>query len=263
MDRELLGKVAIVTGAGRLRGIGRATAVSLARLGAKIVVTGTGRDPNTFPEDEKEIGWKDVESTADQIRDEGSEALTMTTNISRETEVNELFERTLETFGRVDILVNNAAVLRMASVKDMTDSLWREVISTNLDSVFFMCRAFIPLMGAGGSIVNISSAAAHRGAIDHSAYAATKAAVLAFSRSLARELAPDIRCNAISPGMIDTEMLDELPTETVELLKAESPLNRLGKPSEIAGAVGFLCSETSSFVTAETLHVNGACYIAS
>jgi len=240
-------KVVVVTGASG--GIGRAIVEYFSARGAKLGAT-YHRNPAV-----KHL-VEDLELGPERI-------LVRKIDITDSASCSEFAADCKKQFGHVDFLVNNAAVLRMASVKDMTDSLWREVISTNLDSVFFMCRAFIPLMGAGGSIVNISSAAAHRGAIDHSAYAATKAAVLAFSRSLARELAPDIRCNAISPGMIDTEMLDELPTETVELLKAESPLNRLGKPSEIAGAVGFLCSETSSFVTAETLHVNGACYIAS
>jgi len=151
----------------------------------------------------------------------------------------------------------------MASIHNMTDGLWREVMSSNLDPVFYICRSFSPVINTGGSIVNIASAAAHKGAVDHSAYAASKAAVLAFSRSLAREVAPSIRCNVISLGMIDTEMLDELPNEVLQSLKEKSPYHRLGKPIEIARAIGFLCSQRSSFVTAETLHVNGAGYIAS
>jgi len=155
-------------------------------------------------------------------------------------------------FGSIDFLVSNAAVLRIAPVHNMTDGLWREVINSNLDSVFYMCRSFLPVINTGGSIINIASAAAHGGAVEHSAYAASKAAVLAFSRSLAREVAPSIRCNAISPGMIDTEMLDELLNEVLQPLKEESPYNRLGKPIEIAGAIGFFCSQRSSFVTTET-----------
>ena len=112
MEKELKGKVAIVTGAGRLRGIGRAAAVALARLGADVVVTGTGRKPENYPEDEKAIGWKDVESVADLIRKEGSRALPLVANVTDENDVKNMIDKTIKEFGRIDILINNAAYAR-------------------------------------------------------------------------------------------------------------------------------------------------------
>ena len=246
-DYDFSGKVLVLTGASG--GIGLATARYFFNCGAAIAAT-----YNKNPAITELIRGSD--SSANQI-------FVRQVNVADPASCLEFAGLCQERFGEVDFLVNNAAVLRMASVQDMSDGLWRDVMASNLDAVFYMCRAFLPVMRYGGSIVNISSAAAHRGAKDHSAYAASKAAVLAFSRSLALEIAPGLRCNAISPGMIETEMLDVLPNDVLESLKQQSPFNRLGEPREIAEAIGFLCSQNSSFVTAETLHVNGAGYIAS
>ena len=246
-DYDFSGKVLVLTGASG--GIGLATAEYFFQCGASIAATYNDNG-----------AIKGLLSTLDATQ---KRVLTMQVDVADSESCLRFAKKCQEYFGSVDFLVNNAAVLRMASVQDMSDGLWRDVMASNLDAVFYMCRAFLPVMRYGGSIVNISSAAAHRGAKDHSAYAASKAAVLAFSRSLALEIAPGLRCNAISPGMIETEMLDVLPNDVLESLKQQSPFNRLGEPREIAEAIGFLCSQNSSFVTAETLHVNGAGYIAS
>lgn len=244
---DFAGKVLVLTGASG--GIGQATAKYFFDCGANLALT--------YYRNES------IKNLAKEFDATGKRILTIQVNVSSSQACDEFAAVCRDRFGRVDFLVNNAAVLRMAPIQSMSNETWREVMATNLDSVFYMCRAFVPILRDGGAIVNIASAAAHRGAVDHSAYAASKAAVLTFTRSLARELAPRIRCNGLSPGMVDTEMLGELPAETIQAMRDESPYKRLGEPEEIAGAIAFLCSNDANFVTAETLHVNGACYVCS
>tara|TARA_B100001123_G_scaffold341103_1_gene386726 strand:- start:2311 stop:3057 length:747 start_codon:yes stop_codon:yes gene_type:complete len=240
-------KVLVLTGSSG--GIGRATAKYFYDCGAKLVLS--------YRNDEK------IKEFVREFDPNSSRSLLSQVDLTSSSECNRFASACKERFGHADFLVNNAAVLRMAPVSTMSDEIWREVVAANLDSVFFMCRAFLPILKDGGAIVNIASTAAHRGAIDHSAYAATKAGVLTFSRSLAREEAPRIRCNGLSPGMVNTEMLGELPEDVLKMLRDESPYQRLAHPEEIASAIAFLCSDDSTFITGETLHVNGACYIPS
>ena len=244
---DFTGKVLVLTGASG--GIGRATAKYFFDCGANVAIT--------YHRNEA------IKEMIGELDPSGKRFLATKIDLSNSNACDYFAAQCQDRFGQVDFLVNNAAVLRMAPVETMSDEMWREVMAINLDSVFYLCRTFLPILRKGGAIVNIASTAAHRGAVDHAAYAASKAAVLAFSRSLARELAPRIRCNGLSPGMIDTEMLRELPEEVLQGLRDESPYKRLGNPDEIAGAIAFLCSEDATFITAETLHVNGACYISS
>lgn len=244
---DFAGRVLVLTGASG--GIGAATAKRFFECGADLA-----------------LAWhrnEAIDAVARELDPRGERILTHQVDVSRPRACEEFAARCRERFGGADFLVNNAALLRMASVRSMSDETWREVMAANLDGVFYMCRAFLPILRDGGAIVNVASTAAHRGAADHSAYAASKAGVLAFSRSLARELAPRIRCNGISPGMVDTGMLDALPEAVMQAMRDESPCRRLGTPEEIAAAIAFLCSEDASFVTAETLHVNGAGYVSS
>lgn len=242
---DFAGKVLVLTGASG--GIGRATARYFFRCGASMALS--------YHHNEH------IMEVARELDPSGEKVLTVSVDLSTASGCNEFARQCTEQFGHADFLVNNAGILRMAPVETMSDETWRAVMAANLDSVFYMCRAFLPVLRDGGAIVNIASAAAHRGAIDHSAYAASKAAVLTFGRSLARELAPRLRCNTLSPGMVDTDMLGELPEEVLQQLRDESPYKRLARPEEVAGAIAFLCSQDASFITAETLHVNGACYI--
>lgn len=144
----------------------------------------------------------------------------------------------------------------------MTDDQWRQSIGINLDGVFLTCRAMIPHMRAGGAIVNLTSMAAHRGSYQHSHYAAAKGAVLSFSRSLALELAPAIRVNTVSPGLIETAMIKHRMESEGHKIVEPTALKRLGQPAEVAKVVAFLCSDWASFITGETVHVNGGLYIA-
>jgi 3-oxoacyl-[acyl-carrier protein] reductase len=146
---ELDGRVALVTGAERLRGIGRATAVMLAAMGADVVVTGTGRDPATFPEDERRQGWRDVESTAEQVRAHGRRALTWVGDISQTPAVQRLVDHTLQTFGRIDVLVNNAAYPRgkdRVPVPDLEEAIWHQVLAIKLTGSFLLCKRIVPMM---------------------------------------------------------------------------------------------------------------------
>lgn len=166
-------------------------------------------------------------------------------------------------FGSVDFVVTGAGLYRDQMVHDMTDEQWRQSLDINLSGVFYTCRAAIPILNDGAAIVNIASMAGHKGSYNHTHYAAAKGGVLTFSRSLALELAPRIRVNAISPGLIEGPMVQPLLRQRGAELIGQTPLKRLGTPEEVARAVAFLCSDWASFITGETLHVNGGLYIGS
>jgi 3-oxoacyl-[acyl-carrier protein] reductase len=164
---------------------------------------------------------------------------------------------------RLDFLVNAAGLYQDQMVRDMSDAQWRQSTGVNLDGVFYACRAAIPHFVDNSSIVNIASLAGHRGSYMHSHYASSKGAVLTFSRSLALELAPKTRVNAVSPGIIDTPMIKRLLEAQGERLLETTPMKRFGRPEEVGMLVAFLCSDWASFITAETVHVNGGLYVAS
>lgn len=148
-------------------------------------------------------------------------------------------------------------------IQDMADAQWRQAIGVNLDGVFYTCRAAIPLLADGGAIVNIASITGHRGSYMHRHYSTAKGGVLTFSRSLALELAPRIRVNAGSPGLIDTPLIQPLLKVRGPMLIDQTPLKRLGKPEEVARTIAFLCSDWASFIIGETIHINGGLYIVS
>ena len=174
---ELEGKVAIVTGAGRLRGIGRGAAVAFARLGADVVVTGTGRSPDRYPPDEKAVGWRDIESTAEQIRAEGTRALPLVVDVADADSVQQMVERSIEEFGRVDILVNNAAYARgpdRVPITEVPFDVFQKVIDVKITGTYLCVKAVVPHMIAqgGGKIVNISSGSGKTGSANNLAYCA-------------------------------------------------------------------------------------------
>lgn len=166
-------------------------------------------------------------------------------------------------FGKLDFLVTSAGLYRDQMIHDMTDAQWDQSLGVNLDGVFYTCRAAIPLLAEGSSIVNIASMAGHKGSYMHAHYAASKGAVLTFSRTLALELAPKVRVNAVSPGIIDTPLVKPLLEKQGPKLIESTPLKRFGRPDEIGKVVAYLCSDWASFITAETVHINGGLYVAS
>jgi 3-oxoacyl-[acyl-carrier protein] reductase len=261
----LEGKVAIITGAARLRGIGRATAVALAEMGADIVVTGTGRDPATFPEDEKSSGWRGVESTAAQVRDLGRRCLPLTADASSGADASRVASEALAEFNRIDILVNNAALARGADrvpLTELSEDLWRRVLDVKLTGSFLMCRAVLPIMIGqrhGGSIVNVSSIAGKRGSPNAAAYCAANAGLQGFTQALAMEVAPHlIRVNAVCPGFTATSRMDGLTKEDRDaFLRQNVPLGRAAEDYELGRFMAWLCGPDASYLTGQSLNFDG------
>ncbi|UIN21214.1 SDR family NAD(P)-dependent oxidoreductase [Herbaspirillum frisingense] len=163
--------------------------------------------------------------------------------------------------GGIDHLVHSAGIYPEQRVAEMTEEQWRRLMAINLDGTFHVCQAVIAYLREDSSIVNLASLAAQRGSYAHAHYAAAKGAVISFSRSLALELAPKTRVNAVSPGIITTPMTKELLANKGPMLLQNTPLGRLGTAEEVAGSIAFLCSPLASFITGETLQVNGGLYI--
>src|SRR5438445_13325673 len=267
-DRVLTGldgRVAVVTGAGRMRSIGRPIAVELARAGCDVVVTGTGRNPDNYPDDEKAAGWRDIDSVADEIRSVGRKALPVVSDVGNPEAVDNLADLVTDEFGRVDIIVNNASYARGADrvpVIDLDPDLWRRIVDVNLNGTFYMSRAFgrrLVEQGDGGSIVNISSIAGKIMAASTAAYSASKAAIHALTCAMSGEVArAGVRVNAICPGVIDTFRLDDVGRgEAWDRLVERVPLGRAGSGEDIAWMVLYLCSDQGSWISGQLLTVDG------
>lgn len=263
---ELKGKVAVVTGAGRMRSIGRPIATAFAKAGVNVVLTGSGRPPERYPDDEKAAGWRDIASVADEVRAAGAEALELISDVADPDAVDALVRQTLERFGRVDFIVNNAGAARGSDrvpVVDLSNDDWHRVMSVNLNGTFYMSRAFGRALidqGEGGAIVNISSIAGKLFSPNTAAYAASKAGIQALTACMAREMGQyDIRVNAICPGIIDTYRMDDIDRGGAwqELIDSMIPLGRAGSGDDIAAMVLFLCSREGSWITGQAYNVDG------
>jgi len=260
------GKVAIVTGAGRLRGIGRTTALALADLGADLVITGTGRDPAKFPADEKAIGWRDIASTAEQVRERGRRCLPVVADVASSADVRRTVAATLQEFGRVDILVNNSAFARgpdRVPLLELSEDLWRKVLEIKLTGSFLMCQAVLPTLikqGQGGVIINVSSIAGKRGFPNTAAYCTSNAGIQGFTQALAIELAPhNIRVNAVCPGIIDTSRMDDLGRDKAWRTAIDQmvPLKRAGSDEETGKFIAYLCTPDASYITGQSINFDG------
>jgi NAD(P)-dependent dehydrogenase (short-subunit alcohol dehydrogenase family) len=267
MGYELTGlenRIAVVTGAGRLRGIGRAIALEMARAGCHVAITGTGRSPDRFPESERAVGWRDIESVADEIRAMGRKALPVVSNAAEPADVEQLLERVVAEFGRVDFVVNNAAAPRGADrvpVLQMPVDAWDNVIRVNLRGVFLMSKLFgrrLVDQVEGGVIVNISSIQGKLGLPNNSAYGASKAAVHSLTAAMAQEVGPaKVRVNAICPGLVDTARMEDLHGDPWKALLQQIPLRRASEGDDIGFLTVYLCSDQGSWVTGQSINVDG------
>lgn len=245
MRLSLKDKTALVTGGSR--GIGRAIALKLAEYGANVAVT-YARSADAAEEVKNEIQQKDVEGMALQADAVDFE------------KADEVIQQIVSNWDKLDIVVNNAGITRDNLILRMKEQEWDEVIDTNLKSIFNYSKAAAkPMMrNRGGSIINISSVVGLAGNAGQSNYAASKAGIVGFTKSYAKELASrNIRANVIAPGYITTEMTKNLDEKLLEAIKEETPLNRPGKSDEVAEAVAFLASDLSSYITGEVLRVDG------
>ena len=262
---ELDGKVAIVTGAGRLRGMGRAAAVHLAHLGADLVVTGTGRDPSTFPPDEKAADWKDAESTAEQVRAQGRRALSLIVDVTNREHVQTMVDRTVQELGRVDILINNAAYPRGADrvpILELDPDVFQRVVDIKVTGAYLCSRAAVRQMvrqGDGGKIVNIASTEGKRPMPNTLAYNAANFAMVGMTGSMAKELgAHRININCVCPGIVDTHRADGIGRgERWRQMAAAVPLGRNGTDEEVGGFIAFLCTKAASWIHGQSINIDG------
>jgi NAD(P)-dependent dehydrogenase (short-subunit alcohol dehydrogenase family) len=259
-------KVAVVTGAGRMRSIGHSIAIELAKAGCDVAVIGTGRHPSTFPDDEKAAGWCDVDSVADEVRALGRRALALRADISNEDDVIASRDDVVNELGRIDILVNNASVAvgkDRVPVVDLDLAVWQRLMDVNVTGSLLMSKHFgavLVAQGDGGSIVNISSTAGKVLAPNHAAYGASKAALQAMTGSMAQEVgASGVRVNAVLPGLIDTSRMDGLGRgdKWNGYVEANIPLGRAGTPRDVAALVVFLCSDEGAWITGQQYLVDG------
>lgn len=271
---RLDGRAAFVTGAARHRGIGRAIALRLARDGADVAVTGRPRDPASFPAHERERGWKGVASVADEVRVLGRRALALDCDVTDADSVARAVDAAVAEFGKIDILVNNAALpsdAGAAPILDMTDENWFGTVDVNLHGLYRVIRAVGREMvkAGGGAIVNISSTAGRIGIPDYGAYCATKWAMHGLTQQLALELARHgIRVNIVCPGSTDTDMMDGTfgrydevagrePGTSKAAIRRALLMGRQATVEEQAAAVAFLASDDASYMTGQALNVDG------
>ena len=243
---NLQGKIAIITGASR--GIGKSIALELTKRGASVVINYKDND-------------EAARKTLEEIKELGGYGVLVKGDVANYEFCNELVTKTLNTFSKIDILVNNAAISKVGLFIDMDEKDFDDIMNINIKGTFNMCRNVCPHMisRSKGSIINISSMWGNAGAACEVIYSTSKGAVNLFTKALAKELAPmNIRVNAVAPGVINTEMNSFLSDEEMNELINEIPIGRLGEGNEVANTVAFLASKESSYITGQIINVDGA-----
>ncbi len=241
-------KVTIITGAGS--GIGRGTALLFAGEGAKVVVADMNR--------------KGGEETVNEIKQKGGEAFFAMLDVSNREQIKNVVDDTLDKYGKIDVLINNAGIIQDALVVKMTEEQWDRVISIDLKGPFNCIQAVVGSMieKGGGEIINVSSIVGLYGNVGQTNYAAAKAGLIGMTKTLAKELGKKgIRVNAIAPGFIITPMTSTIPEKILEMMKEKTPLKRLGKPEDVANTLLFLASDEASFINGAIISVDGGLLI--
>ena len=245
---KLSGRVALITGAAQ--GIGKAIALLFAQNGADIIVA--------------DIHLEKAQETAKEIQAIGQRAMAIKVDVANLNDVEQMVQSILERFGQIDILINNAGIARDKLILRMTEEDWDAVLNVNLKGTFICTKVAIKPMAKRryGKIVNIASVVGLMGNVGQANYAASKAGVIGFTKTIAREFAQrGINVNAIAPGYIETPMTDAIPEKVKEEMKRRIPMERLGRPEDVAEGALFLVSEASSYITGQVLNVNGGIYM--
>ncbi len=246
--QDLKGKVAIVTGG--TRGIGRHISLQLAKRGADVAINYRSRQ-------------EEADATIKELEEMGGRAMAVQADLSDMTAARNLIRKVHKEWGRVDILVNNAGITRDKTMKKLTDDDWNDVLNTNLGSVYATCSEVLEIMMSQkfGRIVNITSFVGQAGNFGQANYAASKGGIIAFTKTLALEMAKyNITVNAIAPGFTETEMLSQVPEHIREKIMERVPMGRFGQPEEIARAVVFIAAE-GDYITGQQINVNGGVYM--
>src|SRR5262247_1608501 len=273
------GKVALITGAGGMRGVGRATALKLAQQGADLALTDVHREPEDLPPGEIRLGWRGLDSVGEEVRALERRCFTSTCDLGQTDQVQRLVQQTVGHYGRIDILVNNARAIigrDKVPVTELSEDVWQHFLAINTTAVF-LCTKFVGQamiqQGQGGRIINTASDAAKRGSAMGAAYSSSKFAVLGLTQASALDLAPyGITVNAVCPGPVNTDRLsyweraqaeaqgvslEEFRAKIVAEAGQRTPLGRIAEPEDIAGLVAFLASDEARFITGQAYNVNG------
>jgi NAD(P)-dependent dehydrogenase (short-subunit alcohol dehydrogenase family) len=275
----LQGKVALITGAGGMKGVGRATALRLAQLGADLALTDVRREPEDLPPAEVRSGWRGIDSVAEEVRALGRRCQTIACDLGERDQIQQLVRRVLDHCGRIDILVNNARAIigrDKVPITELAPEVWDHFLAINTTAVFLLTKLVgreMVRQGRGGRIINIASNAAKQASAMGAAYSASKFAVLGLTQASALDLAPyGITVNAVCPGPINTDRLsywerakaeeqgiplEEFRARIVKAAAQATPLGRIAEPEDVAHLVAFLASEEASFITGQAYNVNG------
>ncbi|MBA4698366.1 MAG: SDR family oxidoreductase [Ruminococcus sp.] len=246
------GQVVIVTGSGSPKGIGKTIATTFAKQKAAVVIA--------------DINEAGVQETVNEIKSEGGEAMGVVVNVTSEESVQNMVKEVMDAYGRLDVLVNNAGISQKVTVEDMTLADIRKIFEVNMYGLFLCTQACMKPMREAkyGRIVNLSSVSAKRGGgvFGGAHYSASKAAVLAFSKNLSREISAEgITINSVCPGLIDTEIWKSLPKEDADKVISQIPMGRPGQTQEVADTIVFLASKEASYITGEEIDINGGSHM--
>ncbi len=251
---NLKNKCALITGSSR--GIGRAIALTLSQYGADIAVN--------YVTDKEGGNLNDAKNVAGEIEQRGGKAKIFEADVSNFESVSKMAAEVKNEFGKIHILVNNAAILKDRTLKKMAKDEWDSVIAVNLTGAFNCTRLIIENMieNKWGRIINISSISGQTGFFGQANYSAAKAGIMGFTKSVAREIARhNITANVIAPGVVETDMANQIPAEVRQEFLKQIPMGRFARPEEIAETIAFLCSEKASYITGQIIHVNGGWYM--